>query len=123
MTNITAMLTVRNMHDSKNEAITFLFPSQSGWIRCSMKVVPIKLLGWGGYLQSRQDGRHVVPIELLEGWGLYNSKQDGRHHMIYSLMCMCGWRCREEGKGKRRLKRLLSLQLRTEEEQKKEYHE
>ena len=30
---------------------------------------------------------------------------------------------REDGKGKRRLKRLLSLQLRTEEEQKKKYHE
>ena len=68
MTNTTTMLTVRNMHDSKNEAITFLFPSQSGWIRCSIKVVPIK---------------------LLEAWGVYNSKQDGRHRIICSLMCMC----------------------------------
>ena len=101
MTNTTAMLTVRNMHDSKNETITFSFPSQSGWIRCSMKVVPIKLLGSGGSLQSRQDGRHVVPIELPEGWGLYSSKQDGRHHMICSLTCMWGGRCRER-KGRER---------------------
>ena len=66
--------------------------------------------GMGGSLQSRQDGRHVIPIELLEGWGLYNSKQDGRHHMICSLMCTCGWRCRERGReGKEKTKEAIVI--------------
>ena len=47
MTNITAMLTVRNMHDSKNEAIAFLFLSQNGWVRCSTQVAQVDLpKGW-----------------------------------------------------------------------------
>lgn len=43
MTNITAMPTVRNMHDSKNEAIAFLFLSQNGWVRCSTQVAQVDL--------------------------------------------------------------------------------
>lgn len=48
MTNTILVLTVRIMHDSMTETMTFLFPSQNEWIRCSMKETTIELpRGWG----------------------------------------------------------------------------
>lgn len=42
-TNTTAMRTIRYMHDLKNYAITFLFPSPNKWIRCSMQIGPYRI--------------------------------------------------------------------------------
>ena len=88
MTNTTAMLTVRNMHDSKNEAITFLFPSQSGWIRCSMKMVPFKLLGWGVlYNQDKMVGMWY----LLNFWrgGVFTIQSKMAGITWYAHLCAC----------------------------------
>ena len=102
MTNTTAMLTVRNMHDSKNEAITFLFPSQSGWIRCSIKVVPIKLLGWGVlYNQGKMVGMWYLWNFRRGGVFTIQSKMAGITWYAHLCACVIGWRCRE-GKGSER---------------------